>query len=292
MNNNEYEITIVGSGPAGLSAALNAARSNKKILLLGPKNSQKLLKAPMIDNVLGIDSMDGSRLNKLFRSCVEKMENIEFSEDVVENIYAFDDKISLLMQDQSMIQTKALILAIGVSFGRPIEGEEEFIGRGVSSCAICDAALYKGKKVVIVAHSSHAKEEIEFIQNYASSVICVNSMGRPIELDDDIELIEDRAVSIQGSEKAESLNLGSGKKLEADGFFFIRDAKKADRLAPQLEMDGNHIKVDKSMNSSIKGVFACGDVVGRPYQISKAIGEGQIAALSAVNYINKLKKAN
>lgn len=293
METYDYEIVVVGAGPAGLSAALNAARSKKRVLLIGPKMSYKLLKTPLIDNVLGLPAMSGKDLMEKFRSQVEEIKNVDFREDMVENIYSLGDSIGLLMPDQTIIKTISLVLATGVSFGRPIKGEEEFLGKGVSSCAVCDAALYKNKKVVIIAYSKRAEEEIAFMKNFASSIAVVNMTGQDPELGDDgeIELIEDRAVKIKGNDIAQSLVLASGREIEASGFFFIRDAKKADRLAPEIKMDAGHVLVTRNMETNMTGLFACGDLVGRPYQISKAIGEGQIAGLAAVNHVNEYLKS-
>ncbi len=293
METYDYEIAIVGAGPAGLSAALNAARSKKRVLLIGPKMSFKLLKTPLIDNVLGLPAMSGKDLMERFRSQVEKLKNIDFREDMVENIYSLGGLTGLLMPDQTIIKTISLVLATGVSFGRPIKGEEEFLGKGVSSCAVCDAALYKNKKVVIIAYSKHAEEETAFMKNFASSIAVVNMTGQDLDLGDqaNIEIIEDRAVEIKGDGIAHTLLLASGRELEASGFFFIRDAKKADRLAPEIRMVGSHVEVDSNMQSNIAGVYACGDLVGRPYQISKAIGQGQVAGLSAVNHVNEYLKS-
>lgn len=289
----DYEIVVIGAGPAGLSAALNAARSKKRVLLIGPRMSLKLLKAPIIDNVLGMPAMPGRDLMARFRSQVEKLGNIDFREDMVENIYSLGKLTGLLMPDQTIIKTISLVLATGVSFGRPIKGEEEFLGKGVSSCVVCDAALYKNKKVVIIAYSKHAEEEIAFMKNFASSIVAVNMTGQDLDLggDGDIEVLEDRAAEIKGDDLARTLVLDSGREIEASGFFFIRDAKKADRLAPEIRMVESHVGVDQGMQTNMTGVYACGDLAGRPYQISKAIGEGQVAGLAAVKHVNEYLKS-
>ena len=112
--------------------------------------------------------------------------------------------------------------------------------------------------------------------------------GRDVKLNENIDLIQGEIPQgFDGGLKAEKLIFKSGKEIEADGFFIIKDSSKADRLVPSIKMEDGHILVDKNMASSIKGLFAAGDITGKPYQIMKAVGEGQIAALTAASFLSK-----
>lgn len=281
-----YDVAVVGGGPAGMAAALNAAVRNKKVLLIGPEQSGKLSKAPELKNVLGLSGYSGKDILKKFREHIKQYPSIDYSSQMVQTVYPMGDAIGLLMPDQSMVSALAVVISTGIDFGKAIPGEKEFLGKGVGTCATCDAALYKGKKVVIVAYSARAAEEANFINEIDDKTIVVNRTRQELKLDPGIEEIQDKPKELLGEERAEKLVL-ENQEIEADGFFFLRDAVKADRLAPGIEMDGPHIKVDENMATNLDGIFAAGDIVGLPYQVNTAIGRGQIAGLSAASYATK-----
>lgn len=283
---NLVDVAVVGAGPAGMAAALNAAVRNKSVLLLGPDQSGKLMKAPKIENVLGLRGESGEALLRKFRKHLEAFDSIRFCPEMVQTIYPMGEEIGLLMPDQSMVSALSVVIATGVDFGKPIPGEAEFMGKGVGTCATCDAALYKGKKVVLVAYTPHAAEEANFIHEIAEETTLVNLTGMDLDLDEGIEEIRDKPLELIGDDRARKL-IFEDQEREADGFFFMRDAVPADRLAPGIAMDGPHIKVDPQMQTSLPGIFAAGDLVGQPYQVNVAIGRGQIAGLSAAKYATK-----
>ena len=190
---------------------------------------------------------------------------------------------------EKMLTSKACIIATGIDMGKSIEGEDEFFAKGISYCATCDASLYKGKKVVLVGYNEEAIEEANFINKMASQTIFVNPNKKTIELDDGIKIINKKPKKFQGALKAESLILEDGEELKADGFFVIKNSSKPKSLVPSVKIENGHIKVDLDMKTNIKGLFACGDIVGTPYQINKAVGQGQIAGLNAASYISKNK---
>ena len=140
-----YDIAIVGTGPAGLSAAINAKIRNKNIIVFGNENlSNKLTKAPSIDNYLGFYDISGVDLKDKFLEHVKSLD-IEICEKRINNIYSMGDYFALMSSD-SMYEATTVILATGVEYGKPIKGEEEFLGKGVGYCATCDAPLYRDKK--------------------------------------------------------------------------------------------------------------------------------------------------
>ena len=157
-----YDIAIVGSGPAGLSAAINAKIRNKNIIVFGTESlSNKLIKAPSIDNYLGFYEISGEELREKFQDHLDKME-IEITYKKINNIYAMGDYFALMSGDD-MYEATTVILATGVEYGKPIKGEEEFLGKGVGYCATCDAPLYKGKVVAVVAGSQEEEAEADFL---------------------------------------------------------------------------------------------------------------------------------
>lgn len=285
-----YDIAIVGSGPAGLAAAINAKIRNKNIILFGNENgSEKLIKAPSIDNYLGIYDVSGKALSEKFINHIKEME-IEITQERVNNVYSMGDYFTLLVGEKTYEAT-TVIIATGVQYGKKIKGEEDYLGKGVGYCATCDAPLYKDKVVAIIAYNKHDEDEANFIGTIASKVYYIPMYKEEVEVDEKIEIINDTPLEIQGSMKVEKLVL-KNSEIDTDGIFILRDSISPGQLVPGLELDGNHVKVDRKMQTNLKGCFAAGDIVGTPYQYIKSAGEGNIAALSAVSYIDELKRCS
>lgn len=283
-----YDLAIVGSGPAGVSAALNAKIRNKKFIFFGNNElSTKLAKAHKINNYLGFYGKSGAEIQGEFLNHLKSMD-IKITEERINNIYAMGEYFALMVNDKTYEAT-SIILATGVNFGKPFKGEEEFLGRGVGYCATCDAPLYKNKIVTIVAYNKHEEAEANFIATIASKVYYVPMYKEEVQVDDSIEIVRDTPVEIVGQMKANKLIL-KNSVIETDGIFILRESISPGQLVPGLKLDGNHVEVDRKMATNLKGCYAAGDIVGTPYQYIKAAGEGNIAALSAVSYIDELKR--
>jgi len=287
--NELYDVAILGTGPAGVSAAITLKIRNKKIILIGSRNlTDKMGKAHEIQNYPGFPSVKGDDLQAAFKKHLESL-GIEITEDQVTACYALGDKFSLTSKSGKTYSAKSLIIATGVNFGKAYEGEENFLGRGVSYCATCDAPLYKGKKVAVIAQTEKEEAEAKFLSEVCEKVSYIPLYKKEefeFSGNEKIEIIKDVPLSIQGRMKAEKLVL-KNSEVEADGFFILRDSISPKQLVPGLELDGNHIAVNRKMETNIKGCFACGDITGLPYQYVKSAGEGNVAALSAVAYLAK-----
>lgn len=288
-----YDIAIVGTGPAGLSAAINAKIRNKNIIVFGNENlSNKLTKAPSIDNYLGFYDISGVDLKDKFLEHVKSLD-IEICEKRINNIYSMGDYFALMSSD-SMYEATTVILATGVEYGKPIKGEEEFLGKGVGYCATCDAPLYRDKKVAIIGYNKESEEEANFLSEIASKTYFIpmykneSLMRGNHELDTSIEVINDRPIQIQGETLVNKVSFKE-KDIDVDGVFVIKDSASLKSLVPGLYTDGPHVIVDINMKTNIEGCFACGDCTGKPYSYIKSAGQGQIAALNAVSYLDKLK---
>ena len=288
ITENRYDIAIIGSGPAGLSAALNAKIRKKNFILFGNKDlTSKLVKAHKINNYLGFYKRSGKEIADEFSRHIDEM-GIEITEERVNNIYAMGDYFGIMVNDK-MYEATSVILATGVQYGRLLDGEERFLGKGVGYCATCDAPLYKNKVVTIIAYNKHDEEEANFIASIASKVYYVPMYDEEVEVDDSIEIVKGIPVEVIGEEKVKKLKL-KDREIETDGIFILRDSVSPGQLVPGIKIVDNHIDVTRSMETSIKGCFAAGDVVGKPYQYIKSAGEGNIAALSAVSYLDSLKR--
>ncbi|MDO5521276.1 MAG: NAD(P)/FAD-dependent oxidoreductase [bacterium] len=282
-----YDIAIIGSGVAGLSAALNAKIRKKSFILFGNEElSTKLVKASQINNYLGFPGISGKDMQEHFKEHLKDMD-VSITEDKITTIYNMGEYYSLMSKD-NFYEAKTIILATGVNFGKPFKGEEEFLGSGVGYCATCDAPLYRDKIVTIIAYNKHEEAEANFMATVAKKLYYVPMYKEEVEVDESIEIVRDTPVEIVGDTIVKKL-VCKNTEIETDGVFILRDSTPPAQLVPGLKLDGNHVEVDRLMKTNLPGCFACGDIVGVPYQYIKAAGEGNIAALSAVSYLDSKK---
>jgi thioredoxin reductase (NADPH) len=286
---NRYDIAIIGSGPAGLSAAVNANIRNKNLILFGNAElSHKLVKAPKINNYLGFHDITGLELKEKFQQHIEEMA-IHLTNEKVNTVYAMGDYF-VLQVNEKMYEATAVVIATGMEFTRPLKGETEFLGKGVGYCATCDAPLYKGKIVSIVAYNKEGEEEANFVSELASKVYYIPMYKGEYKLNSNIHVVKDIPLEILGGEYVEMLKL-SNTEIKTDGVFMLKDSVAPDQLVPGLLIEGGHIKVDRNMKTNIDRCYAAGDCAGKPYQYLKSAGEGQVAALSAVSYLDSKNKS-
>lgn len=280
-----YDIAIVGSGPAGLEAAINAKIRNKNIILFGNENlSPKLMRAPKINNYLGFYDISGSKLKEHYIDHINKM-GINITKERIDAIYSMGEYFALMVNEK-IYEAKAVILATGIEYGKPIKGEEEFLGKGVGYCATCDAPLYKEKKVTIIGYNKEAEKEANYVSEIASTLYYIPMYNGEYELNDNIKIIKDNPIEITGNNVVKKVVL-KDNEIETDGVFILKNSISPSQLVPGLEMEDGHIKVDRKMQTNIKNCYAAGDCTGRPYQYMKSAGEGQVAALTAVDNISK-----
>jgi thioredoxin reductase (NADPH) len=279
-----FDVAIIGTGPAGLEAALTLKNRDKKILLLGNNNSSdKVYKAHEIKNYLGLPNISGEDFSKAFINHINVM-GIEITEDVISQVYDMGDYFALQGHGQEMYEAKSVIIATGVKFEKPYKGEQDFLGRGVSYCATCDAPLYRGKNIAVVLETLDEFDEVEFLASVANKLTLIPLFDGEIKKISNVEVVKDKPIEIKGERKANKLVL-ENNEVEFDGLFILKKSVPLSYLLQGIEMDGAHIAVNRQMETNIKGVFACGDITGKPYQYIKAAGEGNVAALSAVSYL-------
>lgn len=283
---NRYDIAIIGSGPAGLSAALNASIRNKNFIVFGNKDlSTKVTRAPKVNNYLGLYGVDGKELKERFKTHIDSM-GIEIVEERINAVYAMGDYYALMVNEK-MYEASSIILATGIEYTKPIKGEAEFLGRGVGYCATCDAPLYKDKIVTVIGYNKEAEEEANFVSELTEKLYYLPMYQGEYDLKDDIEILKGRPLEIIGSDFVEKLILTTGEVV-THGVFVLKDSISLGQLVPGIEMEEGHIKVDRLMRTNLPGCFAAGDCVGKPYQYIKSAGEGNIASLSAASYLDKL----
>lgn len=287
-----YDIAIIGTGPAGISAAITAKLRNKNIILFGNKDlSDKINKAHSIKNYTGLPNVTGEELATALKNHLNDLD-IEITEKRVNAVYSMGEYFALQV-GKEMIESKSLILATGVTASKTLENEDEFLGRGVSYCATCDAHFCKGKDVAVIAYTKEAEEDALFLSEVCSSIKYFPLYDISNEIFDkygNIQIIKDKPIGFAGNMKAEKI-ICENSSYDAFSTFVVRNNISADKLVPGLKTDGTHIIVDLQMETNIKGLFACGDISGKPYQYIKSAGQGNVAALSAVAYLaNKSKE--
>lgn len=284
-----YDIAIIGTGPAGVSAAITAKIRSKSTLLLGTAElSRNIRKASLIQNYPGLPSITGVQLQEALKKHLEAME-IEITEDRATLVMPMGDYF-MLQTPTEIYEASSVIVATGMAVGKPYPGEEEFLGRGVSCCATCDAPLYRGKTVAVVSFSSDEESEADFMAEYAEKVYYFPMYKGDVHVAKKVEVVREIPTEIVGDIKVSALRTREGE-YALDGVFILRGSVAPTQLIPGLEMDGEHVKVNRGMATNVPGCFACGDAAGRPYQYVKAAGEGNVAALSAVAYLDAEKRA-
>ncbi len=282
-----YDVIIIGTGPAGISAALTLKQLNKNFLWIGSKDlSYKINSAEKIRNYPGLSSVSGKEMKEAFLKQIKDMD-IEILSKQVTGVYDLSTHYAVLCGDESY-EGKSIILGLGVESIKPIEGEIELLGQGVSYCATCDGFLYKGKDITVVSASKEFEHEAKYLASLANKLNYVG-LYKDIDMNEaNVNIIKGMPNKITKENKKMKLHF-KDSIIESDGIFMLKAAISPAVLVPGLESDNGHIVVDRQMNTNLKGVFAAGDCTGRPYQYTKAVGEGNVAAHSAVDYLNNLK---
>jgi thioredoxin reductase (NADPH) len=307
-----FDVIIVGGGPAGLTAALYNSRSGRKVLMIEKiaAGGQIFITAE-IENYPGIDRISGPELSGIMESQALKFgTRLEFDE--VERIIDSGDNFKhVTTAGGKTYRAPVVILSTGAKYKDiGVPGEELYRGKGVSNCATCDGAFYKGLEVAVVGGGDTAVEEGDYLTRFASRVHIIHRRDklRACKIAQDrafknpkINFILDTVVEeikggTKGVEKLALANVKTGAKSELNvsgAFIFVGFNPNTSFLKGFVEMDSqNYIITDKYMNTSRKGVFACGDCIQKSLrQVVTAAGDGAVASDSAEHYLESLKDA-
>ncbi len=307
MSDAIYDVIIIGGGPAGLSAAQYSARSNLKTVVLDKSQTAGALAfASRIENYPGLCSpLSGKELLDIFRK-----QATDFGAEYIEKQVVgtrLDDEIKEVFTMDATYRGRAVIIATGSMGRKPtIKGEAEFLGRGVSYCAICDAAFYRGKTVCVIGDSEEAVKEAGILARFAETVYLI-SPSKNLKVEDDyptlkiqnLKVLRSHTVtSIEGDEIVHKVRMVDGERGESElalsgVFVYLHGSKPiVDFLGGTIELSEEEcIVTNKMMESSISGVFAAGDVnCAEVRQVVIAASNGCIAALSAEKYIHHRKR--
>ena len=283
-------IIIIGGGPAGISAALYAARSGRDPLVI-EHGAGGLKKAEKIENYYGGGTLSGQELYDKGIGQAKAL-GVRILTAQVVGVEGFDT--FTVHTDQGDFDTKAVILATGTSRKAPaIAGLKEMEGSGVSYCAVCDAFFYRGKKVAVIGNGDFALKEAEEIGNVASEVtILTNGLPEAFSRKPEYPVRTDKIRALKGTELLEGVEFDDGTLLEVSGVFVAigtaGSTEIARRMGAELTEKGN-ILVDENMRTTIPGLYAAGDCTGGLLQVAKAVYEGAQAGINAGKYVRSLK---
>lgn len=282
------KVLIVGSGPAGISAALYLARTKIDVTVVSTGHSQ-LERANKIENYFGFsEPVSGKELLENGKKGAERLGvKFEYAE-IVDLRLTADMKYEIFPNVGCNVYDCVLLATGSQRKTMNIKGVNEFEGRGVSYCAVCDAFFYRGKQVVVVGDGDYALHEAEVLEQTSSEVTILTN-GNPLKtkLTGNIGLNQKKICELSGSKRLESVRFEDGSVIKADGAFIAIGVAGSTELAKKLGaiIEGNHIKTDRSMASSIPGLYAAGDCTGGLLQISKAVSDGAYAAMGIIKYL-------
>ncbi|HHX60888.1 MAG TPA: NAD(P)/FAD-dependent oxidoreductase [Epulopiscium sp.] len=280
------DIAIIGAGPAGLSAGINGVIRNKKVQVIGKNpNTSYLYKAEKVDNYLGIHDVTGPEMVDQFVKHALDM-GVEIVEGRVLEIFPMGDYYALNVNN-NFIEAKTVIIANGLGKAKSMPGEKEFLGKGVSYCATCDGMLYRDKTVILIGETEEAEEDANYLQEVTEKAYYIPLYKDIKNVHKDVEILRGKPKKVFGEQVVAGLTLDD-IDIEAQGVFIAKETTPISQILGGLELEKNSIKVSRQMETNMPGIYAAGDCTGRPYQVSKAVGEGVVAALQAVSYLHKM----
>lgn len=282
-----YQIAVIGGGVAGQAAALTAKSLRLSLLWLG-EGYGKADRAEYVRNYPAFSGNGAAFTDALDKQRVK--EGLALTPARADGIFKSSEGF-LITAGKQTFQAQTVVLATGVEASGVIAGEREFLGRGVSYCAVCDGALYRGKNIAVVLGDRKFTEEAEYLAGFASNVYCVCRGFQGRFHAKNITVAESTPLEVLGKERVSGLRLSEGE-LAVEGVFFLKNSAPPEALVGGLKTEGAHVVTARDGSTNLKGLFAAGDITGTPYQYAKAAGEGVVAVYSARAYLNELRKKN
>ncbi len=298
------DVTIIGGGPAGLSAAIYACRANLKVLLIEKENlGGKLIKIDKIENYPGFKSINGF---DLANNLIEHSKSFDYKvkQSDIKEIKDLNNYKQIVLDNDEIINTKTIIIASGSKEKElDLDHSKEFIGKGISYCAVCDGFFYRKKDVVIIGGGNSALQEALYLSQLVNSITIIirrdvfradQLLVNQISKNEKIKVIksvvpnkliieEDKLIGLEIMDKENNLSI-----INCSGIFPYLGASPNTAFVPSEILDENgYIKVDKNMSTSVLGIYGAGDVTNSKLkQIVTACSDGALAANSAIKYLN------
>ena len=282
---------IIGSGPAGISAALYLQRSGKVQTVVISKGIGALAKAEKIENFYGFPEPISGR--ELHENGIEgaKRLGVQFIEEEVVSLSYNAEMHPIVSTTQQDHSADAVLIATGTSRKTvPIKGLKEHEGKGVSYCAVCDAFFFRKKPVCVIGNGEYAVHEAEVLASTSGSVtILTNGLKMASEVPESITVIDKKIVSVNGEVTVESVQFEDGDTLEVKGVFVALGVAGSGELARKVgaETENGRIKVNEKMQTNLPGLYAAGDCTGGMLQVYKAVYDGATAGLAMLEYLKQ-----
>lgn len=281
------DMAIIGKGPAGWSCAITARLRGLSVVVIAPQSQSGWLeRAERIDNYPGMPQVSGRALLDSFAQQGVGL-GVEIREGLVRQILPTDSGLMVLVEND-VLECKTVVLTMGAARATLFPGEEALVGQGISYCATCDGMFYKGKRIAALAATAQGLEEVRFLASMAAEVDYFPLKKlREEALPTNVRKVEERPAAFRRQDQEILLSTDKGEHAY-NGVFIFREAMPLGLLLSDLHTKDGFIAVDRAMRTNVPGVFAAGDCTGKPLQIAKAVGEGNIAAISAAEYIAAL----
>ncbi len=286
--NHLKDLIIIGGGPGAWSCAMTAInRGLTCAVVTTGKQFSGLTKAHLVTNYPGLPNISGEDLLDKMEQQARDMGCEVISGNARQIMPNGKNYMTLVGND--ILDSQAICLALGASRPKLLPGEDTLLGHGVSWCGTCDGMFYRKKPVAVLSAWSGGVEDAEFLAGVCSSVDYYVLSKHDLPQDERIVMRPERPLSLEPSENGVRVNFDQGSA-EYSGVFVFRPAVAPSTLLPGLAIDGNVIAVDRRMATNLPHVYACGDCTGQPLQIAKAVGEGNIAAISCAQDLAEARK--
>ena len=297
----DYDVIILGTGPAGLQAAIHAARKKVSVLVMGKETRSSLFHAH-VENFCCIFNITGEEILNVGRQQAANFGADLLEEDVL-SILPNGQQFKIVSESGTELLCKSLIVATGTARNKlGVPGEKEFLGRGVSYCVECDANFFKDEDVAVVGGASAAVGGALTLLEYAKTVTLIyekldvtDALAAELKKSNVVIHADAKVQEISGDTGVQEILLADGSKIPIAGVFIELGAKGVMELAThigiQFDDEMKYIDTNKKMETNVPGVFAAGDICGPPWQMAKAVGEGCVAGIAAAAYAKKMRKS-
>jgi thioredoxin reductase (NADPH) len=291
------DLVILGTGPAGIQAAIHAVRKKVSVLVLGKESNSSLYRAH-VENVAFISDLTGEEMLKKGRLQAKTFGAAFLEEDIL-RIEPRDGGYRVTTEGDDRIDAVAIIIATGTSRNTlGVPGEKEFLGRGVSYCTDCDGNFFRGESVAVIGNESAAADAALTMTQIADTVhlVCermklTQTLERKLRESAAIVHQDATVKAIEGTDSVEALVLSDGQRLSLTGVFIELGAKGLKELVLSLGLrlddEMKYVQVNRKQETNLAGIYAAGDICGPPWQIAKSVGEGCVAGLEAAGYAKK-----
>lgn len=285
-----YDVIVIGNGPAGVTAAVYTKRANLNTLVIG-KDGGSLEKAEKIQNYYGFENITGTELVKLGIEQIKSL-GVEYKKEEVIAIEK-NENVFKVVTNINEYEAIAIVIATGTVRNKVnIDGVNQFEGKGISYCAICDAFFFKGKDVAVLGNGKFAVHEVNDLLPVVKTVTMLTNGKEKLSFRDErVNVLDKKIKRISGESRLEKVEFEDNTSLPVSAVFIAEGTASSVDFAKRMgaEIADNNIVVDSKYMTNIPGMFAAGDCIGGLLQVSKAVSDGANAGIYVIDYVRKNK---